>query len=51
VDETVGLHSNAVAMPGNWMIWVKHEPGFHPPPGLLTNEELKNGMLAIGIER
>lgn len=52
VDEyIVGLHSNAVPLPGAWMIWVKHEPEFHRPPGPWTKEELNNGMLAIGVER
>jgi hypothetical protein len=52
VDEyTVGLHSNAVPMPGAWMMWVKYEPGFRRVPGPWTKEELNNGMLAIGVER
>jgi hypothetical protein len=48
---TVGLHSNALPTPGAWMIWVKPEPDFRPPPGPWTQEELKNGMLALGVER
>lgn len=48
---TVGLHSNALPTPGSWMIWVKHEPDFRPPPGPWTDAELKNGMLALGVER
>jgi hypothetical protein len=38
-------------MPGAWMIWMKHELTFRQPPGLWTKQELKNGVLAIGVER
>jgi hypothetical protein len=48
---TVSLHSNALPMPGAWMIWVKHERDFRRPAGPWTSEEIKNGMLAIGVER
>jgi hypothetical protein len=47
----VGLHSNAVPMPGAWMIWMKDEPEYRRPPGPWSKEELRKGMLAIGVER
>jgi hypothetical protein len=47
----VGLHSNAVQTPGNWIIWMKHEPKFHPPAGPWTKQDLKDGVLALGVER
>jgi hypothetical protein len=50
-EYTVGLHSNALPMAGAWMIWMKHEPDFRQPPGPWTKEELKKGLLAIGVER
>jgi hypothetical protein len=49
---SAGLRSSAIPAQGAWMIWVKHEPDFHPPPGgPWTKEELKNGTLALGIEK
>jgi hypothetical protein len=47
----VGLHSDAVSLPGAWMIWVKHEPEFRRVTGPWTQSELNSGMLAIGVER
>jgi hypothetical protein len=49
--QSLSLHSDALPMPGAWMIWVKHEPDFPRPVGPWTSEELKKGMLAIGVER
>jgi hypothetical protein len=52
VDEyTVGLHSNAVGAPGAWIIWMKHEPEFLRPVGSWTKQDLKNGVLALGVEK
>lgn len=48
---TVALQSNVIPLPGAWMIWVKHEPDFREPVGPWTKEELRNGMLAIGVDR
>jgi hypothetical protein len=47
----VGLHSNAVPVPGTWLIWMKAEPEYRRPPGPWSKEELRKGMLAIGVER
>jgi hypothetical protein len=38
-------------MAGAWMIWVKHEPDFPRTAGAWMSEELKRGMLTIGVKR
>jgi hypothetical protein len=50
-EYTVGLHSNAVRTPGTWMIWMKHEREFRPSVGLWTKQDLKGGVLALGVEK
>jgi hypothetical protein len=48
---TLSLHAAPIVEPGAWQLWCKREPGFRPPPGPWTDQELQHGLLAIGLER
>ena len=45
------LQAQALDEPGAWWIWVKHELDFKPTLEVWTEQELRRGTLAIGVER